>query len=247
MKKSFALWRMVCFLIIIVSLTICGTAMGFGSTNTPIKIEFNRFDVKSIKVIKKESDNPKEKYGRFIVEHEPNGKKGIHGGQFVPESDLPFWSNKVHVITINYATKELMYYKRGFGGHEPVIGYAVVTPSPDTLPKDVVRGIVTKIDTAPTWCPTPNIRRVMTHLPAGCLSYGHPLNAMGEVKFEIKWEVPGWEFIRLHGTEGYADDGRFWEVNTFGCTRLQNEAIVDLVELLGPNALKEGIEVIAYK
>ncbi|MEZ4103712.1 MAG: hypothetical protein R3B60_00280 [Candidatus Paceibacterota bacterium] len=220
--------------------------MHFGSADTPIETKPYRPEVKEVRTVKK-TENPMEKYGRFTVELLPNGERKIYGGQFVPKEELSFWSNKKHVITVNYTTKELAYYRRGLDGYEPVIGFAVVTPSPDTLPKDVVRGIVTKIDTMPTWCPTSNIRRVMAHLPLGCLPYGHPLNAMGEVKFEIKWDVKGWELHRIHGTEGYADNGRFWEIETFGCTRLQNRAIKNLVELLGPDVEPEDIEVIVYK
>jgi len=185
------------------------------------------------------------KYGRFRVEMLPNGDRNIIGGHikdFKQGIKLPFVSDKPQVITINYLTKELILYSYG----KPVVGYAVVTPSPDFLPQDVVRGIVKKIVLKPSWGPTPNIRKKHPYLPAGIIPYGHEYNWMGEVKFEIDWGLKGWEYIRIHGTEGYAEDGRFWELETFGCTRLQNDAILNLVKLLGPNAEKE-IEVIAHK
>jgi len=198
---------------------------------------------------KLENKNPTEKYGRFTVEISPDGIRKIYGGKFKPPEAMPYPSKFHHAIFINYQTKELTYYRFDslLGKHVPVVGYAVVTPSPESLPKSVVRGVVTKMDMAPDWYPSNNIRREMPHLPKGRIPYGHELNAMGEVKFHIFWEVKGWDLIRLHGTEGYSDHGRFWELETFGCTRLQNRAILELTEKLGIQAVKEKIEVVAHK
>lgn len=193
------------------------------------------------------SQVPSYKYGRFLVEVYPE-KDIIYGGIFKPELPMPHESVRKHVIFIDYKTKELSYFRLNENSYEPVIGYAVMTPSPEFLPKDIVRGLVTRIDTKPSWCPTQNIRRKYPHLPSGCLPFGHKFNAMGVAKFEIKWEVPNWEYIRLHGTSGYAE-GNFWDEETFGCTRLKNELIIELTSELGDTkkAIKEGIEVIAYR
>ena len=68
---------------------------------------------------------------------------------------------------------------------------------------------------------------------------------MGAAKFEIAWQgVKGFETIRIHGAIGYSLDGAFWNEETLGCTRLQDRAILTLIDLLGPQAVKEGIEVI---
>jgi len=190
---------------------------------------------------------PTFKYGRFLVEVYPD-KDIIYGGVFKPELPMPYDSEYGHVIFINYKTKELSYFRLNGNNYEPVLGYAVMTPLPESLPKDVVRGLVTRIDTKPTWCPTVNIRREYPNLPKGCLPFGHELNAMGVAKFELKWEVPNWEYVRLHGTGGYAE-GNFWDQKTFGCTRLKNDLILELLSELDDlkKAVKEGIEVIAYR
>lgn len=186
-------------------------------------------------------------YGRFTVYVHPDGSQKVEGGMYMPESRPDIVSKYRNVIYVNYKEKTLEAFKlNDAGSYEPLVGYAVVTPSADKLPKDVVRGIVTKIDKNPTWCPTPSIRRAITGLPAGCLPPGHKDNAMGAIKFEIKWDTPGWELVRLHGTEGYPL-GDFWNEETFGCTRLLNEAILNLVQLLSPGAEREGIEIIAYR
>ncbi len=186
-------------------------------------------------------------YGRFEVLVRPDGSQSIRGGKYVPESKPNIDSKYQNVIYINYKEKTLEFFRLNyFGFYEPIVGYAVVTPSADKLPMDVVRGIVTKIDTNPTWCPTPNIRRTMTHLPPGCLPPGHKDNAMGAVKFEIVWNVKGWELHRVHGTDGYPL-GDFWNEETFGCTRLLNKDIWDTTQLLGPFAVKEGIEIIVFR
>lgn len=186
-------------------------------------------------------------YGRFTVLVDENGSQKIEGGVFTPSTTMPFVSSRVHALFVNYATKELSYYKRtDAGSYEPVIGYAVVTPLSQALPRDVVQGSVRHIDTAPTWCPTKRIRDKYTDLPPGCLNFGHPTNAMGVAKFEVSWSVPGFELVRIHGTSGYPR-GNFWDEETFGCTRLENNAMKELIDLLGPNAVKEGIEIIAYR
>lgn len=189
------------------------------------------------------------KYGRFTVSTTPDGQHVIYGGVFKPPLSMPHRSKFQHVIFINYVTKELTYYRKieEWGFYEPVVGYAVVTPPPAELPREVVRGRVTRIDLAPTWCPTANIRREYPDLPKGCLPFGHPKNAMGAVKFEITWPYKNWQLNRIHGAEGYPR-GSFWAEKTFGCTRLQNDAIKDLVsEMGGPAAVKEGVEVIAFR
>ena len=183
------------------------------------------------------------RHGRFIVEVGTEGHV-IEGGVFTPLTLMPVKSTAAHVLISNYTTKELLYYRRtATGSYEPVIGYAVVTPKPEELPKAEVRGMVTRIDTKPTWCPGNEARKKYPKLPAGCLPFGHADNAMGVAKIVINWqEVKGFTAIHFHGTSGYSTDGAFWNVDTLGCTRLLDSAILALIDLLGPKAVKEGIE-----
>ena len=184
------------------------------------------------------------RHGRFIVEVGDN-EHVIEGGVFTPAA-MSVKSTAAHVLVSNYSTKELSYYRRTkTGSYEPVIGYAVVTPRPEELPSTQVRGKVTRIDLKPTWCPGKEARKKYPKLPAGCLPFGHVDNMMGAAKFEIKWQgVRGWDAIRIHGASGYSGTGAFWDDETLGCTRLQNDAILALVDFLGREAVKEGIEVI---
>lgn len=184
-------------------------------------------------------------HGRFIVEvgdklHE------IQGGVFTPPTVMPVKSMAAHVLISNYSTKELLYYRKTkTGSYEPIIGYAVVTPKPEELPLAQVRGKVTRIETKPTWCPGPQGRKKDPTLPAGCLPPGHPQNAMGAAKIVINWQgVKDFVGIHIHGAEGYSTNGAFWNEETLGCTRLENSAILALIDLLGTNAVKEGIEVV---
>lgn len=186
------------------------------------------------------------RYGRFEVWVYEDGTQNIVGGVFKDLPPLIFGSDKPHVLVVNYKTKTLSYYLFEEGLHKPVIGFAVVTPSADVLkPDEVVRGVVQSIEINPNWCPTDNIRRVIKNLPKGCIPPGHPQNFMGVAKFNIKWQAKGWDLFRLHGTNGYPL-GSFWKEETFGCTRLVNEAIMNLISYLGPNAVKQGIEIIVH-
>ncbi len=188
-------------------------------------------------------------YGRFAVVPDESGGQQILGGRFKPSPLLSMMmATKLHVIVIDYTTKELSYYqKNGWGTYSPIIGFAVVTPAANSLPFEMVRGRVTKIDTAPVWCPMQGARAKYPGLPLGCLPFGHPQNEMGAAKFEIRWDnVRGYEAVRLHGTKGYAS-GNFWEEETLGCTQLHNDAIKELITILGPRAVREGIEVILYR
>ncbi len=76
------------------------------------------------------------------------------------------------------------------------------------------------------------------------------MNNMGVAKFIIDWEVSkalkdDWETIRLHGTSGYSP-GPFWEDDTLGCARLTNAEMLKLIEVLGHEAVREGIEVVFF-
>ena len=99
------------------------------------------------------------KYGNFEVRVNEDGSQSVIGGRYMPAKAPSIASNYYHLILINYSDKTLELFRLGYFGYEPVIGYAVVTPRAKDLPKDVVRGVVTKIDTNPVWCPTENIRR----------------------------------------------------------------------------------------
>lgn len=185
------------------------------------------------------------RYGRFIVEVGDNLHE-IQGGVFTPPKSMSVSSIAAHVLVSNYSTKELVYYRKTkTGSYEPIIGYAVVTPKPEELPTAQVRGKVTRIIRDPSWCPGPKARKKDPTLPAGCLPPGHKDNAMGAAKMVIKWQgVKGFTAIHIHGTGGYSTDGAFWNEDTLGCTRLLDSAILALIDLLGPQATKEGIEVI---
>lgn len=245
MKLYHVLIRSVICLNILVFIVGCNT-IKFTSEQLP-KLPPREVVPTIKKVLVNKSKVTSYKHGRFLVEVYPD-KDIIYGGVFNPELPMPHQSTRKHAIFINYQTKELSYFRLNKDIYEPIIGYAVMTPLPEFLPKDIVRGVVYKIDTKPVWCPTPNIRREYTNLPKGCLDYGHPLNAMGKAKFEIKWEIPNWEAVRLHGTSGYAE-GNFWDQKTFGCTRLKNDLILDLISKLGDlqTVIKEGVEVIVYR
>ncbi len=196
-------------------------------------------------------------YGRFTVEAGTDRQRVI-GGEFTPPPlmpQLPSQSLRAtgrppeHVLFVNYVTKELLFYRRTEAGtYRPVIGYAVVTPEADFLPQQVVRGVVRQVVERPTWCPKVGgqVRRMNPTLPPGCLPYGHPQNPMGDYRFDIAWDVRGWELVRLHGTTGYPR-GNFWDEETFGCTRLENHALAALLAQLGPTAVADGIEIIAHR
>jgi hypothetical protein len=190
-------------------------------------------------------------YGRFKVLVAKDGSQQIEGGVFVPNAQPPLLLSRPHTIFVNYTTKELSYYRQTPQGVKAVVGYAVVTPVPTSLPSVVVEGVVTQIDTAPWWCPTPNIRKKYPDLPKGCLPPGHKENAMGIAKFIIDWQLPKalkaeWSTIRLHGATGYPP-GDFWGEETFGCTRLVDSALKSLIKNLGPEAVREGIKIVVMK
>lgn len=243
----------ICSISIFTGLMLSGCEILHNRPPPPIKVNSPKVEAYNLSVVnaplKERSINNEfgesYKYGRFTVLVSPEGQE-ILGGVFKPETLLPAPTKYAHVIFINYVSKELSYYRLTKDRYEPVIGFAVVTPSADVLSQSIVRGKVTRIDTKPPWTPTANIRKKHQYLPAGTIPYGHPDNAMGEVKFEISWDVPGWSLKRIHGTKGYPE-GNFQNAETFGCTRLQNDAIKNLVTLLGPNAVNEGIEVIVHK
>lgn len=185
------------------------------------------------------------RYGRFTVEVGQNGQR-ILGGQFAPPAAMPVASSARHAILVNYTTKELLYYRGGAA----TLGFAVVTPDASYLPRQIVRGRVSGIEMRPSWGPTDNIRRAYAAqgrpLPAGDLPYGHPQNPMGDAKFLIGWDVGGWDYVRLHGSDGYPA-GNFWNAETFGCVNLLNPAMSQLLVAMGGNAIREGIEVVVYR
>lgn len=197
-------------------------------------------------------------HGRFTVEVLSTGSQRVVGGEFIPPTFMPQTPSTTlkrtgvaprHVLFMNYVTKELQYYRRKeTGAYLPVRGYAVVTPEADFLPRDIVRGEVVQLIEKPTWCPKVGgqVRRAYPSLPPGCLPYGHTLNPMGDFRFDVAWDVPGWQLVRLHGTTGYPE-GKFWDEETFGCVRLVNDSLRRLIEELGPTAVVEGIELVSHR
>lgn len=203
-------------------------------------------------------------FGRFtVIDH--GDRLEIEGGVFTPPTELPYAPSERlkrtgksprHVIFINYAKSELFYYRQNREGvYEPIVGYAVVTPAaypnekfPEqfALRQSVVRGEVTQIVAKPNWCPKVGgqVLKDHPHL-AGCFAYGHPQNPMGEYAFHISWERPDWALARLHGAKLYPE--RFEATDTYGCTRLHDPAIAELVHLLGKTAVQDGIEVVVHR
>lgn len=190
-------------------------------------------------------------YGDFTVSVATDGSQAISGGVFDPPATPPLSTSAAHTLFVDYSTNKITYYQKILTRPTPIIGYAVITPDSSYLPSEIVEGTVTAIDMNPWWCPTANVRKIYPDLPSGCLSPGHALNAMGSIKFIIHWQVPSrlkdeWSTIRLHGSRVYPE-GRFWDEDTAGCTRLLNEAIEDLVKRMGPNAVAEGIRVVLMR
>ena len=195
----------------------------------------------------------REQYGQFTIRRTTEGLV-VHTRSAGDLPPPPHTTVARHAIFVDFATKSLVYYRRlTTGAYEPVVEYMVVTPHPSTLPQDAVRGRVTRIDTTPRWCPTPRILAHPRHAHLrrkldrnGCLPFGHPENAMGAVRFEVNWRGVLSPAVRMHGTQAYPD-GRFWLEETFGCARLDNDSILALVAKLGPNAVREGVEVIFHR
>lgn len=190
------------------------------------------------------------RYGRFTVRVE-NDRQTILGGVFSPPREPAFHlvrNSALHVLLVDFGTKELHYYRRTNEVLEPVVGYAVITPPTDRLPTTAVVGTVRRIDLRPQWCPTPAMLRAEPSLPRGCVPFGDPRNMMGKARFEIAWTVPDWEAVRLHGAPGYPA-GNFWDTDTFGCVSLLDEAILALIEGMGgaSQAVREGILVVFHR
>lgn len=180
----------------------------------------------------KAPDGESYQYGRFLVEVAKDGTQKVVGGEFTPAVNTPIPATEHCAIFINYSTKELTSYcKNAAGVYIPIVGYAVVTPLSEALPKEVVHGVVKEIIRNPSWCPTKDTRKLYPHLKPGCVPYGDPTNPMGIVKYIIAWNIHGYEYVRLHGSDGYPK-GKFWEVETLGCTALENAGAAYLTDEL---------------
>ncbi len=240
MVKRINVWLLVMLAFVSAGCSTVQLSSAYAPVETQVRAEALVSEVVSV------AKPPEYLYGRFLVKV-AGDRQVVEGGVFVPSPSLPKEATATHTIFVNYATKELTYYRRTPSGtYEPVIGYAVVTPLPNALSQEVVRGKVRRINTAPTWCPTANIRRKYPEYTKGCYAFGDPKNAMGVAKFEISWDTTGFELVRLHGTGGYPR-GNFWDEETSGCTRLEDSVMLRLIELLGPNAVAEGIEVVLFR
>lgn len=237
--------RITVWLLVALAITGCSTVQ-LSSAYAPVETQVRAEAPASAVAPVAKPTTAEYMYGMFLVKV-AGDRQVVEGGVFVPPPLLPLATKAAHTIFVNYTTKELTYYRRTSSGtYESVIGYAVVTPLPDALPQEVVRGRVRYIDLSPTWCPTPNIRRKYPEYSKACYEFGHPKNAMGVAKFLIAWDTKGFEVVRLHGTGGYPR-GNFWDEETSGCTRLENTAMLRLIELLGPNAVAEGVEVVLFR
>jgi hypothetical protein len=175
---------------------------------------------------------------RFTVEGNT-----LYGGRFSPESEpVSTHFNANHRIVVSFSEKTLRYFRRDGETWQGMLGFAVITPKPREIPQPEVVGRVRRIDQTPQWCPTDTIRRAKPELPAGCLPYRHPKNPMGTAKFLIDWPIASWQYVRLHGHKTYPSN---WQsVDTFGCVRLLDPAMEELIVTMGANAVSEGIVVI---
>jgi L,D-transpeptidase catalytic domain len=193
-------------------------------------------------------------FGRFTVQdfgsyQEISGAE-FSPGPFPPQIDVHLRDGRRprHVLYVDYTRKELMYYVRDQTGTlRPRKGYVILTPLPQELPTNIVEGEVVKIVMDPVWCPLQEgqIRRDYPELPGGCIPAGHPQNVMGKARFDIAWPYAEWRHNRLHGAWGLPED--FEQMDTYGCIQLLNEHILELIAVLGPNAVAEGIKVVAYR
>lgn len=169
----------------------------------------------------------------------PSGNS-VPGGVFTP-TRAAYTIQRQHHLEVSFARKELAYYRAG----QAVLGYKVVTPAQTQFR----RGRVTDIIGRPTWTPGNAGMRLFrakggtsNMLVNGSVPYGHPLNPMGNYKFAIS----GFGAVRIHGTQSYDYD--YTDVETLGCVRLMNGSpgIDELVSLLGPNGIQEGIDVVFF-
>ncbi len=193
-------------------------------------------------------------FGRFTVRdfgsyQEIMGAK-FTPGPFPPHIDVHLADGRRprHVLYVDYVRKEFMYYRRDERGMlRPRVGYVILTPLPQELPANVVEGEVQRIVLDPIWCPLKDgeIRRDYPELPGGCIPAGHPQNVMGKARFDIAWPHNSMRYNRLHGAWGFPSD--FEKMDTYGCIQLLNEHILELIDQLGPNAVAEGIKVVAYR
>lgn len=197
-------------------------------------------------------------YGKFTVKC--GDFMTVYKGVFYDIPPIPLPAKGEYVFFVNYTTKELTAYRRiAVGTYEPIVGYAVMTPFPESLPKDVVRGWVTGAVEKPRWCPKRGGTVLKEDLEGdgkitqslgkdGCIPFGHPMNWMGVLRLDIQWEVPGWELNKIHGVEGFSNCD-FWSEKTHGCIRVFNKDILDLQNKLGPDAFKgKGkIEVVVFR
>jgi len=165
------------------------------------------------------------------------GGAAVPGGVFLPAAPV-YAVQRPHHIEVSFAHKELSYYRAG----QPVQGYKVITPSTTATR----RGRVTQIIHRPTWTPGTSGRRMFIANGGSAamrvVPYGHPLNPMGNYKFAIN----GFGAVRIHGTASYRYS--YDQVETLGCVRLMNGSpgINQLVSLLGPTAIAEGIDVVFF-
>ena len=190
----------------------------------------------------------------------PEGGVGIYGWQDLVPNDEPVISprsDSKFVITASFEDKILEVHERDqTGGYTPRVIWPVVTPDPSELP-GVVDGAVYRIETSPTWDPSPTLRRKyqayrsdhpdedLPPLPAGTVPYGHPGNPMGERKIRADWRGRYPASAVLHGTTGYPIE--LCGAETSGCVRLHNNWIVMLVDQIlggGNHALSVGVECI---
>lgn len=194
------------------------------------------------------------RHGRFqVIVSDFHHTQKVIGGKFTPRDHTLLYPIGVsHLITVDYSSKELVLYGRagvmnGEPAYKPVIGFAVVTPSSDFLPRDIVSGKVIGIVQKPTWCPVQGgaIRRDNPTLPS-CIPYGDPRNPMGNVRFDIAWNYDGWDAVKFHDTEEYPR-GAFWDTSTYGCVSILTTGMQELLRHLGSNALKEGTLILAIR
>ncbi|MBY0309667.1 hypothetical protein K2Q16_00770 [Patescibacteria group bacterium] len=198
------------------------------------------------------------RYGRFTVRREADGGQVIEGGVFTPPEAPPLWAVEQlrnrpvrNLILVDFIKKELHLYQRAGADWVATIGYAVVAPQANSLPRDVVEGNLSRIDLAPVWGVPASIRRDYAAagqpLPAQ-VPFGDPRNMLGAARLEVAWNTPNWNLVRLHGARGYPAEP-LGEVDTYGCVSLLDESLLGLINQIGgpAGAVRDGTVIMFHR
>ena len=131
-------------------------------------------------------------------------------------------------IKIKISEKKLILIKN----EKRIKEFPIAVPAGNYYPLPLT-GKITEIEYNPFWYPTEGTRRDYfrkwgVELPR-IISPGHPQNAMGKVKFIIKFEDSFTPLVRIHGTNESDSIGKRI---TRGCVRLFNQDILELAKMI---------------